>query len=566
MTEANLAACHAQLAAKCAELEKARLAGLSHTQNIAGLTAADIEALTGEYAAAAVADAARFRAQYAATVTDESARAALTPVLRNYGLAINSPHTDPSRILDDLHKYFDAQAVAAQGTLTLDTEPADGDTMTIGAVTYRFKTTTAAAEDIKRGDGLAAVQARIVQVINGDGGTPGGTDFHNGTTTPHPTVKCAQAFASDDLVLTARVKGTAGDALATTETFTAGTNVFDDTTLGATTAGVAPITVKTRAFSFDTVAAGASNGGNGTIVRCTVDERGYDIEAGWADTVTIECTAAAGQGANKHEEQFEIRGKATGIDRLSERGSGLVTPLQALSSRASRRLLRNESFDTLTPATDGQDVTAGLNGTTGWITSDGTLTNLKVASAAGRYYRAAVGVSSPKALDLRASRRIYQVLKPAIDYSRPYVLQIAYLPENSGAGILAARLRSYTTPASRGPILAMNNVAISGTTWQTLRLIAWPRVWAAGSDIALEIEWARTNGNLVIDEVVFAPLTEHDSLYYGAMGGDEPFQVDDVFDFGDAATGSINQRWIHRGFRQHLPHAASPSVAEPTVT
>jgi len=40
------------------------------------------------------------------------------------------------------------------------------------------------------------------------------------------------------MVFTANVKGTAGNALATTETFTAGGNVFDAATLGTTTAGV----------------------------------------------------------------------------------------------------------------------------------------------------------------------------------------------------------------------------------------------------------------------------------------------------------------------------------------
>jgi hypothetical protein len=39
-------------------------------------------------------------------------------------------------------------------------------------------------------------------------------------------------------VFTANVKGTAGNSLATTETYTAGTNVFDAATLGTTTAGV----------------------------------------------------------------------------------------------------------------------------------------------------------------------------------------------------------------------------------------------------------------------------------------------------------------------------------------
>ena len=48
----------------------------------------------------------------------------------------------------------------------------------------------------------------------------------------------AAAFANDACVLTAIVGGTGGNAITCTETFTAGTNVFDAATFGTTTAGV----------------------------------------------------------------------------------------------------------------------------------------------------------------------------------------------------------------------------------------------------------------------------------------------------------------------------------------
>ena len=49
------------------------------------------------------------------------------------------------------------------------------------------------------------------------------------------------AFASDISTITADDAGTAGNAIVTTETFTAVTNVFDATTLGTETAGVAEV-------------------------------------------------------------------------------------------------------------------------------------------------------------------------------------------------------------------------------------------------------------------------------------------------------------------------------------
>lgn len=163
--------------------------------------------------------------------------------LCNGTLTLSLGNASVSRALTGLSGWdtlvlHQAAGAAAQGTLTLDTEPADGDTMTIGSTVYRFKTSIAQAQDILRGDGLAAVKTRLVNVLNGTGGTSG-VDYYAGTTTPHATVKVANSFSGNNLILTARLQGVAGDSIATTETFTAGTNVFDATTLGAVTAGAA---------------------------------------------------------------------------------------------------------------------------------------------------------------------------------------------------------------------------------------------------------------------------------------------------------------------------------------
>jgi len=123
---------------------------------------------------------------------------------------------------------------AAAGTLTVDTQPTAGDTFTIGSRVYTFlaegaratKANDSAAE-ITIGSDLAATQAAIVAAINGTG------SFLN---QPDPLVTAGD-FSTNDSVLTARTVGTAGNGIATTETFTGGTNVFDAATLGTTTAG-----------------------------------------------------------------------------------------------------------------------------------------------------------------------------------------------------------------------------------------------------------------------------------------------------------------------------------------
>lgn len=81
--------------------------------------------------------------------------------------------------------------------------------------------------EISIGEDVAGAQANIVAAVNG-------TDTYN---TAHSLVTIAD-FAADDAVITAIIAGTDGDTIATTETFAAGTNIFDAATLGTTTAGV----------------------------------------------------------------------------------------------------------------------------------------------------------------------------------------------------------------------------------------------------------------------------------------------------------------------------------------
>lgn len=128
---------------------------------------------------------------------------------------------------------------AAQGTLTVDTQPTAGDTFTIEQKVFTFVAVDNANKDgdVEVGANLAAAQANIVAAVNG-------IDRFND---PHPTLTIA-AFAANAAVLTSIVEGTVGNSIATTETFTAGTNVFDAATLGTTTAGTDDYSGETAAL------------------------------------------------------------------------------------------------------------------------------------------------------------------------------------------------------------------------------------------------------------------------------------------------------------------------------
>lgn len=111
----------------------------------------------------------------------------------------------------------------ATGTLTSNvtgaTNVTDGDTVTVGAITYRFKTTMALANDVQRGANRVASLTSLAKTINGTGVS--GTDYFAGTTTPNATVRCHALNVTTNnyaLSLVAITGGTAGNSLALSTT------------------------------------------------------------------------------------------------------------------------------------------------------------------------------------------------------------------------------------------------------------------------------------------------------------------------------------------------------------
>lgn len=107
---------------------------------------------------------------------------------------------------------------AASGTLTSDaTNVADGDTVTIGGVTYTFKTTLGTtANQVLIGASAAASLTNLSQAISGSGGTPGTTFTANTTPIPNPDVAIGTVTATT-IPLTAKSKNY-GNSVPTSET------------------------------------------------------------------------------------------------------------------------------------------------------------------------------------------------------------------------------------------------------------------------------------------------------------------------------------------------------------
>ena len=119
---------------------------------------------------------------------------------------------------------INASTVKASGALTMTDQPDSGETVTIGTKVYTFVPVGTATADgeVSVGADVAGARLALVAAING-------TDNVND---PHPLVTAA-AFVGDACVITALVGGTDGNAIATTETFGAVTNIFAAVTLGS---------------------------------------------------------------------------------------------------------------------------------------------------------------------------------------------------------------------------------------------------------------------------------------------------------------------------------------------
>lgn len=104
---------------------------------------------------------------------------------------------------------------AATGTLTAAGNPSDGNTVTIGTRVYTFQTVlTNVAGNVLIGASASDSLDNLIAAITGGAGS--GTVYAAATTT-HPTVT-AVAGIGDTVTVTALTAGTAGNAIATTET------------------------------------------------------------------------------------------------------------------------------------------------------------------------------------------------------------------------------------------------------------------------------------------------------------------------------------------------------------
>lgn len=169
-----------------------------------------------------------------------------------------------------------ALGVAASGVLTLTGQPLNTETVTIDTKVYTFQTTLTNVDgNVLIGASASASLDNLIAAITLGAGA--GTTYAAATTL-HPTVTAA-AGAGDTMDATAKVKGTGGNTIATTETLTNGS--WGAATLaggGTTTTGLSPKSVNVK-LTYD-----------GLV-------RAFTPQALAAGTLTLDAAADAGDGA-----------------------------------------------------------------------------------------------------------------------------------------------------------------------------------------------------------------------------------------------------------------------------
>lgn len=108
---------------------------------------------------------------------------------------------------------------AATGAVVFSTAPADGDTLTIGDKTYRFKDVLAQANDVKRTAGSATLCADALVAALDKDPLWSGTYYY--ATGANPNGYCTGVNTAGSVALTARAGGAAGNRIVLSDTSTA---------------------------------------------------------------------------------------------------------------------------------------------------------------------------------------------------------------------------------------------------------------------------------------------------------------------------------------------------------
>lgn len=308
-------------------------------------------------------------------------------------------------------------------------------------------------------------------------------------------------------------------------------------------------------FTFGTPATSGTFIGNGQMLRLTRDRYNFPMENQHVDSKRARCIRDRNTGTNLGNETFFLEGQAGARDGLQISGSGagvIVT-----GATADDSLLSNASFDNTDSASAPTEITD-------W-TASATINSTNFDFDATNYFRAAPSASTSYALNVKASTTLTQkrsVKNATFSQDIPYMLCVMFnAAVGSAVGTLTARMGAVATSVATSGLAGWRALLVPTSTGQS----CWYRQFQQ-EDLQIQLQWARTSGNLLIDDVLWIPGTYFDGSYYWLMPATAtayiPFRVNDTYTFADSApyTNAVFNRWAQRAWRWYWPSSNGSSI------
>ena len=314
--------------------------------------------------------------------------------------------------------------------------------------------------------------------------------------------------------------------------------------------------VQSRAFTFGTALTVGTAIGNGQIIRLTKDRYNFDTENCFVETIRARCVSDQETGTNRGEEIFSLLGQSPSRDDLQRSGSGSTGTLQGVTTDQS--FLFNASWSQF------GGTAAAPTSITNW-TSSATVNSTNYDFDATNYFRLAPSDGSTGyALNVKATTVLSQKLSvrgTRLSNDLPYLMAVVWnRAVGSGSGTLVLRMGSANTSVAVSAQTGWNvTICPAATPSQS----CWYRQFAL-DDMQVAIDWTKTSGNILIDDVLFIEGTPFASNWWWALPGNAatytPWRVLDEYTFANNATDSKVQRWIWRAWNFYLPHSLGSGI------
>lgn len=326
--------------------------------------------------------------------------------------------------------------------------------------------------------------------------------------------------------------------------------------------------VQSRNITYGTPVAGASNVGNNQIIRLARDQYNFPIENTFLDAKRIICIADYQTGTQRGAEVFTVTGQTPAIDDLERSGSGYNGFLQAKTTDDS--LLFNASW------TQFSGTASAPTAVTNWTVTDLNGVAVTVSSSyltfdSTNYFRVAPSDASATsyAIKLVASQRLSQKLSvrgTKLRTDRPYLLAVIWnAAVNSAQGTMTIRMGNTNRTVTVTGATGWNVTLVPVPSGQFAQQSCWPRLFET-DDMSISIDFTRTSGSLLIDDVLFLEGTSTDGTFAWCIPsstttGWVPSKVNDVYNYADiAASDSKIQKYLWWGFGTYWPHSFGSSI------